>query len=180
MSFAHISLSTIFLLGFVHSAFVLRAEGHLDKSSHFGKHVPRGELVELLSKALLYSEVEAHWRGNAMTKNCKTPFTLLDKHICALDPTVSPVTVLQPLPSIEVPAVPANGLTEKRKASSPAMEDSTGPEKKRARTEEMDVDRDSVISSAERTSVLVSFFGYWDAFPCFMSLIHASCSAYRE
>lgn len=139
-------------IGFVHSAFVLRAEGHLDKSSHFGKHIPRGELVELLSKALLYSEVEVHWRGNAITKNCTAPFTLLDKHVCALDPTVTPITVLQPLPSIDVPQPAPNGTSEKRKASSPAVDDGGGPKEKRARTEEMEVD--SVTSSAERTSMI--------------------------
>lgn len=134
--------------GFVHSAFVLRAEGHLDKSSHYGKHVPRGELVELLSKALLYSEVESHWRGNAMTKNCKAPFTLLEKHVCQLDSTVSPVTILQPLPPVDVPASITNGTAEKRKAASPVFEDGSGPKEKRARTEEMEVDS---VTSAERT-----------------------------
>ena len=137
----------------MHSAFVLRAEGHLDKSAHFGKHVPRGELVELLSKALLYSEVEAHWRGNAMTKNCKAPFTLLDKHVCALDPSMTPVTILQTLPSIDVPLPTTNGTGEKRKASSPTADDGSGHKEKRARTEEMELE--SATSEVERTS------SYW-------------------
>ncbi|KAI0094185.1 WD40-repeat-containing domain protein [Irpex rosettiformis] len=126
--------------GFVHSAFVLRAEGHLEKSPCYGKHVPRGELIELLSKALLYSEVEAHWRGNALTKNCKASFSLLDKHVCSLDPAISPVTIIQPLPTLDIPSVTLNGTSEKRKATAPAVEDLSGPKEKRARTEEMDVD----------------------------------------
>jgi transducin (beta)-like 1 len=134
--------------GFVHSAFVLRAEGHLEKSSYFGKHVPRGELIELLSKALLYSEVEAHWRGNALTKNCKAPFGLLDKHVCSLDPTISPVAIIQPLPILDNPPAEANGTSEKRKASTPAFDDGNGPKEKRARTEEMEVDS---VTSGERT-----------------------------
>ncbi|KAI0347683.1 WD40 repeat-like protein [Trametopsis cervina] len=130
--------------GFVHSAFVLRAEGHLDQSPSFGKHVPRGELVELLSKALLYTEVEAHWQGNVMTKNCKAPFTLLERHVCSLDPALSPVAVIQPLPSIEVQPPAPNGASEKRKAAAPALQDMGAHREKRARTEEMEVD--SVMS----------------------------------
>ena len=142
-------------LGFVHSAFVLRAESHLDKSAHFGKHVARGELVELLSKALLYTEVEAHWRGNAMTKNCQTPFTLLDKHVCALDPTMSPLTILQP-PSIinEITLPYTNGTSEKRKAATSAFGDA--PKEKRARIEDMEVD--SASSSAERTFIVLASY----------------------
>lgn len=132
----------------MHSAFVLHAEGRLDKSTHFGKHVPRGELVELLSKALLYSEVEAHWRGNTLTTNCKSPFSLLEHHVCSLDPTLPPSVHFNPPPAAEIPAVYTNGLNaEKRKASTPASEEA--PKEKRARTEDMDVD--SVTSSAERT-----------------------------
>lgn len=124
----------------------------MDKSTHFGKHVPRGELVELLSKALLYSEVEAHWRGNAMTTNCKTPFTLLEHHVCSLDPTLPPTVHFNPPPPSEIPIIVngANGTAEKRKASTPASEET--PNQKRARTEEMEVD--SVSSVAERTFVL--------------------------
>lgn len=123
---------------------MLRAEGQLEKAPCYGKHVPRGELVELLSKALLYSEVEAHWRGNALTKNCKARFSLLDKHVCSLDPAISPVTIIQPLPTLDIPPVSLNG---KRKATTPGPEDNSGPKEKRARTEEMDVDS---VASVER------------------------------
>ena len=131
----------------MHSAFVLRAEGHLEKSACYGQHVPRGELVELLSKALLYSEVEAHWRGNALTKNCKASFSLLNKHVCSLDPTISPVAILQPLPTLDIPPVNLNGTSEKRKATTAAVDDANGPKEKRARTEEMEVDS---VASVER------------------------------
>lgn len=127
---------------------MLRAEGHLEKAPCYGKHVPRGELVELLSKALLYSEVEAHWRGNALTKNCKSRFSLLDKHVCSLDPAISPVTIIQPLPTLDIPPVSLNG---KRKAATPGPEDGVGPKEKRARTEEMDVDS---VASVERKQLL--------------------------
>ncbi|GJE85862.1 WD40 repeat-like protein [Phanerochaete sordida] len=134
--------------GFVHSAFVLRAEGHLEKSEHFGQHVPRGELVELLSKALLYSEAEAHWKGNAMTNNCKAPFTILNRHVCSLDPSLPPTVTFQPpLPPPDTVHPVTNGTAEKRKAStSPAPEEV--PKEKRARTEEMEVD--SMTTSTEQ------------------------------
>jgi hypothetical protein len=69
--------------GFTHSAFSLRAEGRLESSAHFGTFVPRGALVDLLSKALLYAEVEAHWRADAPA--CAAPFTLLTPHVCTRD-----------------------------------------------------------------------------------------------
>lgn len=57
----------------------------MENSQYFQKHIPRGELIELLSKALLYLEVEAHWRNNALTTNCKSGFSLLEPHICSLE-----------------------------------------------------------------------------------------------
>ncbi|KJA28617.1 hypothetical protein HYPSUDRAFT_156006 [Hypholoma sublateritium FD-334 SS-4] len=71
--------------GFNHSAFALRNEGRLQNSPYFQKHIPRGELIDLLSKALLYLEVESHWRTDSLTTNCKAGFSLLDPHICSLD-----------------------------------------------------------------------------------------------
>lgn len=131
----------------MHSAFVLRAEGRLEKSEHYGKHLPRGELVELLSKALLYSEAEAHWKGNAMTSNCKAPFSILKRHVCALDPTLPPTVTFQTTPVFELDVPVVNGTSEKRKASTPPPTEAT-PKEKRARTEEMEVDS---VTSAERT-----------------------------
>lgn len=76
-----------FALGFNHSAFALRNEARLQNSPLSQKHIPRGELVELLSKALLYLEVEAHWRNDSLTTNCKNGFSLIDQHVCSLDDT---------------------------------------------------------------------------------------------
>ncbi|KAF9011057.1 WD40-repeat-containing domain protein [Cyathus striatus] len=100
--------------GFNHSAFTLRNEGRLQNSPHFGKHIPRGELVELLSKALLYLEMESHWRGDSITTNCKTGFSLLEPHVCSVDaqavksaPVVSNVSNPDAMPtSTEQPREP--------------------------------------------------------------------------
>lgn len=111
--------------------------------------MPRGELIELLSKALLYSEVEAHWKGNAMTSNCKATFSVLDRHVCSLDPTLTPTLTFRPPPVVETPAPPTtNGAPEKRKATTPIPVEESRREK-RARTEDMEVH--SVASSTERT-----------------------------
>ncbi|KAF7784218.1 hypothetical protein Agabi119p4_383 [Agaricus bisporus var. burnettii] len=80
--------------GFNHSAFALFSEGSLKNSPWFSKHIPRGELIDLLSKALLYIEVESHWRGDSMTTNCKNRFSLLERHVCTDKP--SPTVLLKP------------------------------------------------------------------------------------
>ncbi|KAJ3509698.1 hypothetical protein NLJ89_g5083 [Agrocybe chaxingu] len=72
--------------GFNHSAFALRNEGRLQNSPYFAKHIQRGELIELLGKALLYLEVESHWRGDELTTNCKSGFSLLEPHVCSTEP----------------------------------------------------------------------------------------------
>ncbi|KAF9055898.1 WD40-repeat-containing domain protein [Panaeolus papilionaceus] len=72
--------------GFSHSAFALRNEGRLQNSPFFTKHIARGELIELLSKALLYLEVESHWRGDELATTCKNGFSLLTPHVCSLEP----------------------------------------------------------------------------------------------
>lgn len=48
--------------GFNHSSYSLRHEARLDASPNLNVRIPRGELVNLLTKALLYTEVEAHWQ----------------------------------------------------------------------------------------------------------------------
>ncbi|KAL4241703.1 F-box-like/WD repeat-containing protein Ebi-like protein [Abortiporus biennis] len=139
--------------GFQHSAFVLRAEGRLEHSPNIKKHVARGELVELLSKALLYSEVEAHWKGNVTTTNCKSTFSILEKHVCAPDPEL-PATRTYEAPPESIPIFDLpNGTSEKvekRKADTPALDE--GPKGKRARTEEF-MDVDSIASSLAPTKV---------------------------
>jgi hypothetical protein len=47
--------------GLSHAAYTLRNESHLDKTAFRDITLPRGELLTLLRKALLYSEVEVHW-----------------------------------------------------------------------------------------------------------------------
>jgi len=108
-------------------------EGRLDQSPHIKKHIPRGELIELLSKALLYTEVEAHWKGDELTTNCSAPFSLLDPHTCSLQSASS---------ALEQGAAKVNGDTAgKRKASTPS-EDSRA--EKRARKEQNEKDGASV------------------------------------
>ncbi|KAJ7069045.1 WD40 repeat-like protein [Mycena belliarum] len=122
--------------GFKHTAFSLCMEGRLDNSPNFSKHIPRGELVDLLSKALLYREVESHWKADDLAVNCKAGFTLLDPHICSLDP---PKLNSVPL-SITYTQRPLE--SGKRKAS--PSED--GPDK-RARREGDDIDVSTFRSS---------------------------------
>jgi len=34
---------------------------------------------------MLYMEVESHWRADGLTTTCKSPFSLLEPHVCSLD-----------------------------------------------------------------------------------------------
>ncbi|KAM5531714.1 hypothetical protein V8D89_014634 [Ganoderma adspersum] len=154
--------------GFQHSAFVLRAEGRLEHSPHYRKHVPRGELVELLSKALLFSEVEAHWKGDTMTMACTNQFKLLEHHTCSFDPKFPPPPPPEahrphPLPerpqtahvasesaSVHVNSPSTENLL-KRKASGPVPMDEPSKEK-RAKTNgklegEVDTKSPSVVET---------------------------------
>lgn len=83
--FSEVTFYIYLSIGFNHSAFALRNEGRLQNSPYFSKHIPRGELIELLSKALLYLEVESHWRNDELTTKCKSGFSLLEPHVCSLD-----------------------------------------------------------------------------------------------
>lgn len=71
--------------GFSHSAFSILHEGQLQRTPYLRKHIPRGELIELLGKALLYQEVEAHWRGDGLNRACQSGFSLLETHTCSQD-----------------------------------------------------------------------------------------------
>lgn len=136
-----------FTSGFQHSAFTLRMEGRLDHSHHIKKHIPRGELVERLSKALLYAEVEAHWKGDSFAKNCKSSFSLLEHHICSIDP--NPTTLLAPQQAGESNIAMLAGETgSKRKSISPSTED--GRSEKRARKE---VEDNHAAMAVDGTSV---------------------------
>ncbi|KAI0651972.1 WD40 repeat-like protein [Trametes meyenii] len=130
--------------GFSHSAFVLRAESHLELSPHFRKHVPRGELVELLSKALLFSEVEAHWKGDSMTLSCRNSFNILEPHVCSAAPTPpSRPAQRQPVPAAHIdPSQKEHPTTHGRATSDNSMKrkasgvpaSAEAPKEKRAKT----------------------------------------------
>jgi transducin (beta)-like 1 len=116
--------------GFQHTAFSLLNEGHLHHAVHLEKQIPRGELIELLIKALLYIEVEAHWRGsNDMTGNCTAGFSLLETHVCSLNPSIKPTVKLtaNPVPIItglqSASECEPSDSTQKRKASTPVVEE---------------------------------------------------------
>jgi transducin (beta)-like 1 len=139
---------TLVFAGFTHSAFAVKSEARLDRSTHFRKHIPRGELVELLSKALLYIEVESHWNGSSLALNCKSPFTLLDPHICSLDPNVkAPVLKIPPEQPNETQTPRLNGVpaaSPKRRASSQPEEIALKEKRLRLGADDrMDVDSNS-------------------------------------
>jgi transducin (beta)-like 1 len=124
--------------GFQHTAFCLRAESKLEAGPNYSKHVRRGELVELLSKALLYTEVEAHWQKDAVTTACQTPFTLLDEHKCSSDATQTNVPITSTLAQLASGAAPSSvpvpAMTDDGKRKAP---DQLAPEvgaEKRQRT----------------------------------------------
>ncbi|KAF7329882.1 hypothetical protein MKEN_00251900 [Mycena kentingensis (nom. inval.)] len=83
--------------GFKHTAFSLCMEGRLEDSTNFSKHIPRGELIDLLSKSLLYREVESHWKEDNLSANCKIGFSLLEPHICSLEPPRGKNAPVQPV-----------------------------------------------------------------------------------
>lgn len=105
-------------------------EGRLDHSHHLKKYIPRGELLELLSKALLYTEVEAHWKGDRLASNCKNGFSLLERHVCSFDANEPLVQTGQPNGESTSPSV-AGDTGNKRKSITPSSED--GHIEKRAR-----------------------------------------------
>ncbi|KAF8711705.1 WD40 repeat-like protein, partial [Rhizoctonia solani] len=73
-----------------HTAFCLRQEARLDISPNAKVHIPRGGLITLLQKALLYIEVETHWSNDGKPNSCTSPFSLLANHVCASSMPASP------------------------------------------------------------------------------------------
>ena len=45
---------------------------------------------------MLYIEVETHWCAGSLTLNCRTPFSLLDKHTCDIDGVAKPAALRIP------------------------------------------------------------------------------------
>lgn len=114
--------------GMAHTAFSLMKEGQLD--AQIAKHnIPRGELVELLGKALLYLEVEAHFKGDEAATTCKTGFSLLQRHVCSSNPPPS-----QPDPADVL--IQTNGISTKRQPTP----SSSGRDPKRAKLDQENTD----------------------------------------
>ncbi|KIK70585.1 hypothetical protein GYMLUDRAFT_89601 [Collybiopsis luxurians FD-317 M1] len=138
--------------GFEHSAYTLVKEAQLERSPVFKKHVPRGELVELLSKSLLYNEVECHFQGGEVAASCKAKFSLLEPHTCSPDPPESDAFLTPTHASaviINASSIPAslptktNGLSHdssKRKSSPPPRNATPAEKRPRKESNDMDVD----------------------------------------
>jgi transducin (beta)-like 1 len=120
--------------GFQHAAFCLRTEGRLEQSAHFRTFVRRGALVDLLSKALLYAEVEAHWRADAVTTACAQPFSLLAPHACAADARAQPLPVAERLKEA-LDAAPARDAASVAAGKRKAVAVDDGASAKRPRTD---------------------------------------------
>lgn len=129
--------------GFVHTAYSLCSESRLRYAPRFKRHIPRGELVEILSKSLLYKEVEAHYKGGEQVQTCRQNFSLLEAHNCSSDlpaPLITPLpamgaSVPKPPPTRAAAALPSistgprpGGTSSKRKASPTGS--NSQPEKK--------------------------------------------------
>ncbi|GLB35783.1 putative WD40 repeat-like protein [Lyophyllum shimeji] len=142
--------------GFTHSAFAVKMEGQLDRSPHASKHIPRGELIELLAKSLLYLEVESHWKGDAFTTHCKAGFSLLEPHVCSPEATGEKTVQIPPGPAVlnetSVQLAKANGLLgdpiAKRKESPTALP-TEGPAEKRAKRDPDDMEIDPSLDSTK-------------------------------
>ena len=127
------------VLGLQHAAFTLRSEAQLELSPYFNQHIPRGALVELLSKALLFIEAEKHWKGNFA---CRSGFSLLTPHVCDPEvpkfntkPTDAPGSEHQ-CPQHHPPNGSSDGTIMKRKATPPPSNE--GRAEKRAKIEQND------------------------------------------
>jgi transducin (beta)-like 1 len=129
------------VIGFKHTAFSLCKEGRLENSPSFAKHIPRGALVDLLSKSLLYGEVESHWKADHLALNCKAEFSLLEPHVCSLEPP-KPKSIPLPPTYTQRPLGQSNrinGTTDGKRKASP-LSGGEGPAEKRPRRDPDDMD----------------------------------------
>ncbi|KAG6873839.1 hypothetical protein C0995_010451 [Termitomyces sp. Mi166 len=134
--------------GFTHSAFAIKMEGQLDRSPYASKHIQRGELIELLSKSLLYIEVESHWKNDALANSCKSSFSLLEPHVCS----ASELAIKQPSQVTSAPETsedmtlkstkPNGSMTDgaSKRKESPTSAHAEGPAEKRAKRDPDDMD----------------------------------------
>ncbi|KAG6846110.1 hypothetical protein H0H87_006474 [Tephrocybe sp. NHM501043] len=137
--------------GFTHSAFAVKMEGQLERSPYASRHIRRGELVELLTKSLLYIEVESHWKGDSLANNCKSSFSLLEPHTCStVENTVNkhsdqPNQVKTTSEDIQMNPPKLNGSsidTPPKRKESPTAQPADGPAEKRAKHDLGDVEED--------------------------------------
>lgn len=126
-------------------------EGRLDHSHHIKKHIPRGELLERLSKALLYAEVEAHYKGDSFAKNCKSGFSLLERHVCSFDSNAATLLAPQQSGETNIPMLPGE-TNVKRKSISPCIEDGRAEKRARKEAEEAMVADGTSITFDSRTT----------------------------
>ncbi|KAG6868496.1 hypothetical protein C0993_002034 [Termitomyces sp. T159_Od127] len=136
--------------GFTHSAFAVKIEGQLDRSPYASKHIQRGELIELLSKSLLYIEVESHWKNDALANTCKSGFSLLEPHVCSTSEPASkqPLQIISATETSEDVSSkftrPNGSMTDaaSKRKESPTFAHVEGPAEKRAKRDpdEMDLD----------------------------------------
>lgn len=105
--------------GLKHSAFTILNEGRIQNSPYLARHIPRGELIDLLGKALLYVEVESHWRRDAVTTNCNSGFSLLEPHVCSSESVASkpPVVSLPPASSAAPQSLSAKSQSQASSSS---------------------------------------------------------------
>ncbi|KAF8204464.1 WD40-repeat-containing domain protein [Mycena galopus ATCC 62051] len=135
--------------GFKHTAFTLCMEARLENSPSFSRHIPRGELVDLLSKSLLYREVESHWKADHMALNCKAGFSLLEPHICSLEPPKLKSVPL-PLTYTQRPLVQSNRINSGSDGKRKASPNGDGPAEKRTRLDGDEMGTDFTESSAKK------------------------------
>lgn len=130
----------------LHTAFSIQKEGQLEHSTHFQKHIPRGELVDLLSKALLYLEVESHFKGDTVATTCKREFSLLEPHVCSSEPSTAATTASVNLSTFkDADSHKPNGdHSAKRKSSPPPS--SAAPAEKRVKLDQGDLDPSTGMS----------------------------------
>jgi len=129
-------LERIIIVGLQHTAFAIRKEAHLERSSMFHSHIPRGELVGLLYKALAYIEVECHFRSqDEATKRCVAPFSLLEPHLCSSVHKSPSSTIVQPLPAI-APTPSSRHPDPSRDTSATASGEDAGIDRKTSKSQD--------------------------------------------
>lgn len=106
--------------GFEHSAWALRGEAHLDNSPNAHVPIPRGEIVMLFRKALLYMEAERAFKDKgkgAESAHDTEAITLLSRFRTPNDGPIPEEPSIQPRPAI-LPSPAAIEAVQKDESSS--------------------------------------------------------------